>query len=114
MSSKSMNYAAMAQKPEEKIVQENPDMLMLKFVDGKVTYTFNKSQSFIETEKAEAEKYLAKNSIDAQMRRAVADIDKRRRYYRNQDFNNYGYDKYTKEFYYTCPESSDTSDEETE
>jgi len=111
MSSQS-NYAAVVQKPEEKIVQKEMDMLLLTFVDGKVNYEMNKSQTFLEEEKEEHAKWMTKNSIDAQMRRAVSDIDKRRNEYRKQDIINYGYDKYTKEFYYQ--ESSDSSDEETE
>ena len=112
MSSQS-NYAAVVQKPEEKIVQKEMDMLLLTFVDGKVNYEMNKSNTFLEEEKEEHAKWMAKNSIDAQMRRAVSEIDKRRNEYRKQDIVNYGYDKYTNEFYYH-QESSDISDEETE
>ena len=105
----SMNYAEVAQKQKD-IVCEQKDLLILSFKEGKVQYTINKSQELLERERIQAEKNAI--SLEADMAKAVADIERRRQEYREKDMEDYGYDHYTKEFYYECPESSDEEEEE--
>jgi hypothetical protein len=109
--SQPMNYAQVAQKTEE-FVREEKDLLVLRFKDGRVEYTLNKSEELLELER-KREKKLA-NSLQVRMKKAVEEIETRRRQNRKKDMDDYGYDHYTKEFYYTCPETSESeiSDEE--
>ena len=109
--SQPMNYAQVAQKKEE-IVREEKDLLILRFKDGRVEYTLNKSEKLLELER-NREKKLA-NSLQVRMKKAVEEIETRRRQNRIKDMDDYGYDHYTQEFYYNCPETSESeiSDEE--
>lgn len=102
----SESYANVAQIPTVEVVQEIKDVLLMKFDNGKVVYTLNKSKEYKEEEK----KTMEKNSLHVQMCKAIAEIEARRIEYRKRDLVNYGYDYYTKEFYY-CPENSEDEDE---
>ena len=104
-----MNYAQVAQT-EQKIVREEKDLLILTFKDGSVEYTINKSQELLERERIQAEKNAI--SLEVRMAKAVREIERRRQEYRQKDIEAYGYDHYTKEFYYECPESSDEEEDE--
>jgi len=105
-----MNYAQVAQKQEE-VVRQEKDVLILTYENGNVKYTISKSAEFLEREYAELEKKLA-NSLQVRMNRAIGEIEERRRQNRKRDMDEYGYDHYTKEFYYECPETPENSDEE--
>ena len=51
------------------------------------------------------------DQTEQQMSKAVAEIEERRIMYKEKDLENYGYDHYTKEFYYE-PESDSEEIEE--
>jgi len=105
-----MNYAQVANK-QKKVVCEEKDVLILTYEDGQVKYRINKSAEFLEREYAELEKKLA-NLLQVRMNRAIGEIEERRRQNRKRDMDEYGYDHYTQEFYYECPETPENSDEE--
>lgn len=104
----SMNYAKVAQK-QQTVVQEVKDLLLLTFKDGMVDYRINKSQELLERERIQAERNAA---FEVRMAKAIEEMEKRRQAYRQKDMEDYGYDHYTKEFYYECPESSDEEEED--
>ena len=110
--SQPMNYAQVAQKKEE-IVREEKDVMILRYNDGRVECTINKSAELLEREQIRREKKLA-NSLQVRMNKAIEEIEKRRWQYRKRDIESYGYDQYTKDFYYECPESSDSESENSE
>ena len=110
--SQAMNYAQVANK-QKKVVCEEKDVLILTYEDGKVNYKISKSAEFLEREHAELEKKLA-NSLQVRMNRAIEEIEARRCERRKKDMDEYGYDHYTKEFYYECPETPENSDDEEE
>ena len=105
--SQSMNYAEIAQKQKD-IVCEVKDLLILTFKDGMVDYRINKSQELLERERIQAEKDAA---FEVRMAKAIEEMETRRQAYRQKDMDDYGYDHYTQEFYYECPESSDEEEE---
>lgn len=107
--SHAMNYAEMAKKQQEVIKEKEKDVLFLKFKDGIVHYSIDKSDDLLEQERLQAEKEM-EDSLEVRMSKAVLDIERRRRRYRKEDMQNYGFDSYTKEFYYKCPESSEEED----
>jgi hypothetical protein len=68
---------------------------------GKVQYTYaKKSSKTLASELLEQEKQDIENSLNYRMTEAILRMEIRREEYRNQDFMDYGYDKYTEEFYY--------------
>ena len=99
-----MNYVKMAQT-ETTVVNLEKDVLILKFENGKVVYSINKSEELLEQHRLEAEK--REDSLRVSMNKAVISIENRRLQFRRKQMEEYGYDHYTKEFYYECPESSD-------
>jgi hypothetical protein len=100
----SMNYAKAIQK-EKKIVVQEKDVLFMHFKDGNVVYSINKSEELLQNEQNEAEKQ--EDLLRVQMNKAVREIEARRSEYRRKCVEDYGHDYYTKDFNYTCPESSD-------
>lgn len=110
--SQPIKYAEAAQKQTE-IVQEEKDLMILRFNNGQVEYTINKSAELLEREHKRREKNLA-NSLQVRMNKAIEEIEKRRCQNRQKDMEDYGYDHYTKDFYYECPESSEEENSEEE
>lgn len=108
--SQAINYAQVA-KQQKEIIREEKDVLLLTYENGIVKYRINKSAEFLERERISLEKKLA-NSLEVRMNKAIEEMETRRQQYRKKDMDNYGYDHYTKEFYYECPEALDNSDED--
>jgi len=74
---------------------------------GNVKYTYaEKSQKTIDAELLAEEKREVEESLNYKMAEIIIKMDIRREKYRIQDLIDYGYDKYTEEFYYE-PETSD-------
>jgi hypothetical protein len=103
-----MNYAKVS-KTEKKVVLEEKDVLVIKYKDGNIVYSMNKSEEFLKRERFEAEK--REDLLRVQMNKAVNNIEFRRSEYKRKELEDYGFDNYTKEFYYECPESSDEEEE---
>jgi signal recognition particle GTPase len=77
---------------------------------GQVEYTYaKKSQETLDAEFLEEEKRLIEEDVNYQMTKAIIQMEIRRDKYRAQDIIDYGYDKYTEEFYYE-PEKEEDED----
>lgn len=96
--------------PEEKSVQRIPnDHVYLTWDREKgVVYEFGKkSDDTIKREEKQLEKEALEQDEHYQMSLAVEEIERRRLSYRATDIAEYGYDKYTEEFYYEPETESD-------
>jgi hypothetical protein len=101
-----LNYKKAIDVEKKKVIE---DQLVLKWNNGVVYEYGPKSEETKKREKMQEEKRARmeiENSIHVQMGKAIAEIENRRLAYRLKDFEDYGYDKYTNEFYYE-PESDE-------
>jgi hypothetical protein len=95
---------------EKKVVIQE-DHVFMKWDNGVVYEYGMKSKDTIKREQKQAEKQAKKeeleNDLDYQMNLAIEKIEERRIAYRNKDLEDYGYDNYTKDFYYEPPEEEE-------
>ena len=88
---------ARVEKPQERIPE------------GHVLLTWKKNIGVV-YEYKNAEKKEKEIDLNYEMSKVVAAIEERRIMYRRKDFESYGYDHYTQEFYYD-PTDSDSEEE---
>ena len=93
---------------EKKIIIE--DQLVLTWKNGVVYEYGPKSEDTKKREKMQEERRARmelENDIQLRMNRAIEEIEQRRIAYRLKDLEDYGYDKYTNDFYYEPEESNE-------
>lgn len=105
-----LNYKKAIDVEKKKVIE---DQLVLRWNNGVVYEYGPKSEETKKREQMQEEKrerMEIENSIHVQMGKAVAEIENRRLAYRLKDLEEYGYDKYTNEFYYE-PEPEEECDD---
>lgn len=97
----------------EKKVEIMEDHVLIKWRNGVVYEYGPKSEETKKYEQEQMEKEIAKeieDDIECQMSLAVEEMEERRENYRMKDLLEYGYDKYTNDFYYEIEDSDSESE----